>query len=138
MNKEKNSENVIQYWHEKAHESLDSAKSEKAAGRLTFAMNRAYYACFYSASAVLMCMGKQFKKHTGVKSGVRQFMIKEGFLDASWGRFYSRIFESRQRGDYIGLVEFSIEETEEAITDSEQFVKIMGSIIDQYIRHYQK
>jgi addiction module HigA family antidote len=41
------------YWLEKAYESLESAKSEYASGRLSFAVNRVYYACFYALSALL-------------------------------------------------------------------------------------
>ncbi|QTA80767.1 HEPN domain-containing protein [Desulfonema limicola] len=131
MSNEKLKKEIICYWLEKAHESLASAKSEYLAGRLTFAMNRAYYSCFYSASAVLMFLGKQFKKHTGVKSGVRQYLINKGLLDVSWGRFYNRIFESRQRADYVGMVKFSHEDIEEAISESEKFVNIMENIISR-------
>jgi uncharacterized protein (UPF0332 family) len=44
---------LIEYWIEKAFESLESAKSEYASGRLSFAVNRVYYACFYALSAGL-------------------------------------------------------------------------------------
>ncbi|MDY6843778.1 MAG: HEPN domain-containing protein [Thermodesulfobacteriota bacterium] len=54
MKKEEARQEVIQYWMEKAHEALQSARAEQLAGRLVFAINRAYYGCFYSASAVLL------------------------------------------------------------------------------------
>ena len=119
------------YWMEKAVEALQSARSEQTAGRLTFAMNRAYYACFYSASAVLMNRGKSFKKHTGVRSGVRNALANEGLMDSSWSRFYNRIFESRQRADYLGFVHFSPEEVEDAIVGAEKFVAIMTGLLNQ-------
>jgi len=43
---------VIAYWIDKAKEALNSARSEQMAGRFVFAINRAYYGCFYSASTV--------------------------------------------------------------------------------------
>ena len=37
---------VISYWLEKAQESLAAAQDEMTACRLSFAVNRIYYACF--------------------------------------------------------------------------------------------
>ena len=54
MKEEMARQEVIKYWMEKAYESLQSARSEQQAGRFVFAINRGYYACFYSASAVLL------------------------------------------------------------------------------------
>jgi uncharacterized protein (UPF0332 family) len=51
-------ENVITYWMEKATEALASARSEQYYERRLFAVNRAYYACFYAANAVLLKQAK--------------------------------------------------------------------------------
>ncbi|MBT3255803.1 MAG: HEPN domain-containing protein [Deltaproteobacteria bacterium] len=45
-------EALVAYWLEKAHESLQSARSEYESGRLSFAMNRLYYAAFYALTAL--------------------------------------------------------------------------------------
>jgi len=42
---------AVRYWWGKAHESLQAAQREFAAGAYSFAMNRAYYALFYAVSA---------------------------------------------------------------------------------------
>lgn len=107
---------VMAYWMEKAYESLQSARSEQQAGRFVFAVNRGYYACFYSASAVLLGEGERFSKHTGVRAAIHRSLIKTGKIESSWGRFYDLIFNSRQRGDYQELVVFSSEETEELVS----------------------
>jgi uncharacterized protein (UPF0332 family) len=88
MNKHLQDE-VIRYWMEKASESLDSAKSEQAAARFVFSVNRAYYACFYAASAILMQLGETFKKHTGVRAAIHKRLVKTGLLDIHWGKCYS-------------------------------------------------
>lgn len=41
---------VVAYWTEKATEAVASAEAELEAGRLSFAVNRGYYACFYARS----------------------------------------------------------------------------------------
>jgi len=126
MKEEMARQEVIKYWMEKAYESLQSARSEQQAGRFVFAINRGYYACFYSASAVLLREGEKFSKHTGVRAAVHRSLVKTGKIDSSWGRFYDLIFNSRQRGDYQELVAFSHEETEELISQAEGFVEVMA------------
>jgi uncharacterized protein (UPF0332 family) len=58
----------VEYLLQSAGEALESARAEHAAGRDRFAMNRAYYACFYAASAVLLNEGRHFVKHAGVRA----------------------------------------------------------------------
>ena len=120
---------VIEYWMEKAQESLNSARSEQLAGRFIFAINRAYYGCFYSASAVLLKRGERFSKHSGVRAALHRSLVKTGELDKSWGKFYDLIFNSRQRGDYQELVNFSFEETDELITQADGFIVEMANLL---------
>ena len=129
MKEEQARAEVVRYWMDKAHEALKAARSEQEAGRLVFAVNRAYYACFYSASAVLLTRGETFTKHTGVRGALHHSLVKSGELDSSWGRFYDLVFNARQRGDYQELVEFSSEETEELLLQSEQFVSAMNMLL---------
>ena len=129
MNTENARREVIEYWMEKAKEALNSARSEQMAGRFDFAINRAYYGSFYSASAVLLNQGEKFSKHSGARSAIHRVLVKTGKIDSSWGRFYDLIFNSRQRGDYQELVEFSAEETEELISQAEQFVEEMKHLL---------
>lgn len=46
MNEQERLGEVIRYWLEKAKESLSAAQDEMKAGRLSFAVNRIYYALF--------------------------------------------------------------------------------------------
>ena len=130
MKEEQARAEVVQYWMDKAHEALNAARSEQEAGRFVFAVNRAYYACFYSASAVLIERGEKFSKHSGVRAGIHRSLVKKGELDPSRGRFYDLVFNARQRGDYQELVEFSTEEAEELILQSEQFVSVMNILLE--------
>ena len=97
---------VIAFWLERSDEALASALAELDAGRLAFAVNRAYYACFYALSAVLLAEGRKYVKHSGVRAALHGRLIRSGRLDASWGRIYDRVFENRHRGDYQELVVF--------------------------------
>jgi len=129
MKGEKERNAVIEYWMEKSKESLSSARSEQREGRFIFAINRAYYGCFYSASAVLLKRGEKFSKHSGVRAALHRSLVKTGEIDKRWGRFYDLIFSSRQRGDYQELVSFSSEEAEELISQAEGFINEMANLL---------
>lgn len=120
---------VVQYWLEKADEALVSAKSELNANRLTFAFNRAYYACFYAASALLLKQGLKFSKHSGVRAALHQHLIKTGKLSKAFGDTYDWLFDDRQEGDYLPLIRFEREQVEQAITDATEFVAVVRKII---------
>jgi uncharacterized protein (UPF0332 family) len=51
---------LIEYWLGKADESVASASSELNAGRLTFAVNRLYYALFYATTALLYSKSQNY------------------------------------------------------------------------------
>jgi uncharacterized protein (UPF0332 family) len=97
---------VVRYWWSQAEESLSSAWRETAAGAYTFAVNRLYYTAFYGVSAALLERQRSFRKHSGVRAAFHRDFIRTGLLDVEWGRFYDRLFEDRQEGDYIALVSF--------------------------------
>ena len=83
MKEEQARAEVVRYWMDKAHEALKAARSEQEAGRFVFAVNRAYYACFYSVSAVLVRRGEKFSKHSGVRAAVHRSLVKTEELESS-------------------------------------------------------
>ncbi len=105
MNQDQPRSDVIRYWWSKAEESLASAQRECEAGAFAFAMNRIYYAAFYAVSAALLDRQTSFKKHSGVRAAFHREFIKSGMLDSDWGKFYDQLFEDRQEGDYVALID---------------------------------
>lgn len=121
MNEQK--KELINYWITKAKEALDSASDEFKAKRLSFAVNRIYYGCFYIVYALLLKRDLKFKKHSGVRSAFHKYFVKTGLVDLEWGKFYDEIFEARQRADYIELVSFEEEQVNEWLQKAQAFVK---------------
>ena len=119
---------LINYWMEKAWESYQAAKSEYASNRLSPAVRNLYYACFYALTAVLYEQGKSFRKHTAVRAALHRDLIKTGKVDSKWGRFYNRVFDSRQEGDYEPLVSFESEQVEQLLKEAEQFIRILDEM----------
>jgi len=97
---------AVRHWWDKAHESLDAARRELAAGAHAFAVNRAYYALFYAVSALLLQEGRRFRKHSGVRAALNREIIKTGRIGRKFGDLYNELFDDRHAGDYIAFTKF--------------------------------
>ena len=113
--------------------ALTSAHAEAAAHRLNFAVNRAYYACFYAASAVLLSAGHRFVKHTGVRAALHQHFVKTGRIAPELGRSYDLLFQRRGQADYAELVTFDDSQVAELVRKAEEFVGAMERLLSPEI-----
>ena len=64
------------------------------------AVNRAYYAIFYAANALLASKGLERSKHSGVIAAFRQHFVKTGLIEAEFSRIYGAAMDERHAGDY--------------------------------------
>ena len=129
MTAEEQRAEVVCYWWAQAEESLASARREMVAAAYTFAVNRLYYAVFYAVSAALLERRRSFRKHSGVRAAFHREFIKTGLLDVEWGKFYDRLFEDRQEGDYIALVSFDQDYLEAQLTHCATFLENLRPLI---------
>ncbi len=120
---------VVRYWWSKAEESLACARRELEAGTHLFAVNRIDYTVFYGVSAALLDRKLSFKKHSGVRAAFHREFIKAGRLDADWGRFYDRVYEDRQEGDYVALVSFDREYVQSQADRCTQFLSALRPLV---------
>ena len=67
-----------------AHEMLEVAAHNMAAGFYGSAINRAYYAIFYAANALLKTLGISHTKHSGVIASFRRYFVKPGIIEAEY------------------------------------------------------
>lgn len=130
MSAEQHRGDVVRYWWSKAEESIQSAEREFEAGALAFAMNRIYYSAFYAVSSALLDRQSSFKKHSGVRAAFHGMFIKEGLLNTEWGKFYDRLFEDRQEGDYVALIEFDREYVGEQLARCREFLSRLHPLVD--------
>jgi hypothetical protein len=126
--KEKKAE-IVRYWWDMAQESLEAARRELAAASCNFAMNRVYYALFYTVSALLLEEGRRFKKHSGVRAAFNQEIIKTGRMEQKHGDLYNEIFDERQVGDYVAFTQFDASYVQEKIDACAQFLADMRPLI---------
>jgi uncharacterized protein (UPF0332 family) len=130
MNESEAQEKLIELWLEKAGEALASAELELNAGHTNFAVNRLYYACFYVVTALLLRDGKQFARHSAVKSEFGRTYIKPGRLDVKWNKFYQKLFDDRQEGDYIPTTTFEASDVSTSLQQAREFIDLIRGLID--------
>lgn len=130
MNEDEARRTLIALWLEKAEEALASAELELNAGHANFAVNRLYYACFYAVTALLLRDGKQFARHSAVKSEFSRAYVKPGTVDAKWSKFYQKLFDDRQEGDYIPTITFETLDVAGRIHQAREFIILIRGLID--------
>jgi len=121
---------LVGLWMQKAQESLASAELELNAGHVNFAVNRLYYACFYAATALLLRDGKQFARHSAVKSEFGRTYIKSGRIDVQWNKFYQKLFDDRQEGDYIPTTTFDVSDVSSRLQHAREFIDLVRKLIE--------
>ena len=107
-----------------------SAELELNEGHTNFAVNRLYYACFYAVTALLLRDGKQFARHSAVKSEFGRAYIKPGRVDVKWNKFYQKLFDDRQEGDYIPTTTFEALDVSTSLQQAREFIDLIRGLID--------
>ena len=114
---------LIVYRRERAKESLEDAKLLFENKRFFSSVNRIYYGLFYEVHALLLGEGLKTSKHTGVMGLFQRHFIKTKRVNLDMGKFYSRMFEFRQKGDYGDFVKFEEEKIKEWLDTANLFIE---------------
>ncbi|MBE6742203.1 MAG: HEPN domain-containing protein [Ruminococcaceae bacterium] len=97
------------------------------------AVNRSYYAAFYSLKALEILDNYDSKKHSGVISRFRQQYIKTEICSNRYSNIIGKLQEAREVGDYNIIAEFSIDEAKEFYESAKDFVNEMQRLINNRI-----
>jgi uncharacterized protein (UPF0332 family) len=127
-------EELIRYRQKKARETLEDAALLFRSGRLFSTLNRIYYALFYEVVALLLTADLSSAKHTGVRALFNVHFVKAGKVPVELGRFYTRMYDFRQKGDYGDFVEFEREKVKEWVEGARMFIDEMDKIIENEMR----
>jgi len=120
--KDEDVSSLVQYRIEQARTALDDAQFLFDGNRSPQSIvNRAYYAMFYSALALLQKIGKVPSKHTGVVSLFDTEFIVKGIFPKELSKDFHKAFELRQVSDYRTSIQLSRERTEETLAKARQF-----------------
>ena len=112
-----------------ARQMLEVADHNLADGFYGSAINRAYYAIFYAANALLATQGLSRSKHSGVIAAFRQHFVKPGLIEVEYSDIYGRVMENRHVSDYEIALPIDPSVTADDLRDARRFV----SRIEKYL-----
>lgn len=96
------------------------------------AVNRAYYAIFHAALALLLEHGVVVKTHTGLISRFGQIFIQTGRIEKEYGRMFANAEEMREKADYSITSNISQELAENVLNDAKIFLEMAKhQLLDQ-------
>jgi uncharacterized protein (UPF0332 family) len=110
---------------EKAKDDIATAHELIAVGRLRGAVNRAYYAIYHLATAVLLTQDIERSKHSGVQSAFGHYLVKPGLIEPEYGRILTSARKARETSDYADRIELDEETAQRIVADTDRFVARM-------------
>ena len=119
----------IAYRLEKSEEVYSAALLLYEAGQWNSAINRLYYACFYSASALLLKRGVGAKSHGGVIAKFSECFVRTGEMTADEYRVYSKLLNWRTKGDYSDMFDFSKEDVNDVLQPTRRFIDKVKTLL---------
>jgi len=122
---------TIQVYLEAAHEALESSQYNLDGGFYGVAVNRAYYAVFYAASALLLTKGLSRSKHIGAISAFRQFFVRTELIEPEFSEIYGSLMDDRHVSDYEMDSTVEPERVVTDVRDARRFVER----IETYLKH---
>jgi len=120
---------LIAYRLQRAREALDEAALLLERNHNNTFVNRVYYACFYSVTALLLTQNLFSAKHSGVRSLFHQHFVKTGLVGIEHGQLFDKFFDNRQKGDYADMVRFEKEQVQGWLDEAKLFVEAIEKVI---------
>ena len=121
---------LVLYRLNRADESLEEALILFEKDHINTFVNRLYYACFYAVTALLLSKGLSSSKHSGVRALFHQNFVKNELINKEMGKFYDKLFDTRQKGDYADLVYFDKKEVGSWFDEAKKFISSIKNIIE--------
>ncbi|MGD9100067.1 MAG: HEPN domain-containing protein [Anaerolineae bacterium] len=106
-----------------ARQALAGGQHNLHSGFYGIAVNRAYYAVFYAANALLVTKGMVRGKHSGTISAFRQFFVKPGLIEPEYSDIYGSLMDDRHVSDYDMDTAIEPQRAETDVQDARRFVE---------------
>jgi len=117
---------------DQARETLDDArKLLDVGGSPRSIVNRAYYAAFYAALALMQTIGQVPSKHAGVISLFDTEFYRKGLFSKKLSRSFHEIFELRQFSDYRSVEPLATGQVRDALEKAEILVAAVETYLIQ-------
>jgi len=130
--KEQEIVSLIRHRLEQAQTALDDARFLLEGDRSPQSIvNRAYYAMFYAALALLQKIGKVPSKHAGVISLFDTEFVVKGAFRREFSKDLHKAFELRQVSDYKTLRPIEKHKAQETLDSATRFVEAVKSYLGE-------
>ena len=113
---------LVRYRLEKAERTLRQAETLAKAGEWDGTVNRAYYAMFYAAEALLAHRGLGARRHTGVLVLVDRELVAQGLVAPEQAARLREAYRLRQRADYADEAPVTADRGQELLAAARSFV----------------
>jgi uncharacterized protein (UPF0332 family) len=120
---------IVMHRLQKAKDTLREAKGNIEIAYWHTAANRLYYACYYAASALLIKNGHIAQTHSGVIGLLGMHFISKGIISKELGKFYTKIFELRQTGDYSDWIAIESADVQPLVEPAEEFINAVDCLL---------
>lgn len=97
--------------------------------RTRSAANRAYYALFHAARALLTELRVDAKTHAGTISRFGKHAIKTGLMEKEYGKLLNRVFNLRDKSDYQVTAVIEKDEVKEIVEKLDEFIDEVERVI---------
>ncbi|HET6569458.1 MAG TPA: HEPN domain-containing protein [Rhodothermales bacterium] len=114
---------------EKAARALHSAHVLLEAGGVDGAINRAYFAAFYAATAALICVGESPKTHKGTHNRFWVRFVETGLISRQIGDALGYGWRMRENADYDIYSIFDTTAAADLLRDVEAFVQATEALV---------
>jgi uncharacterized protein (UPF0332 family) len=117
---------------ERAKETLQAAHILYDQGSSPIGIvNRAYYAMFYAALAMLVTVDRHSVKHSGVIALFDKEFVRQNIISKEMGRMLHQAFESRLEGDYRDNAKIDDKMATEILESADEFVRVIEQKLQQ-------
>lgn len=118
---------IVRHRIQQAETAVSDARFLLEGGRSAQSIvNRAYYAMFYAALALIQTTGKVPAKHTGVISLFDTEFVLKGLFSREFSKALHKAFNQRQISDYRAMESISIPQAQDLLAVAEKFVSAVN------------
>jgi uncharacterized protein (UPF0332 family) len=126
---------IVRYRFERAQEALEDARLLLLQDRVNGAMNRVYYAMFYSAAALLATKNLSSARHSGVIALFSNNFVKTGEFPQELARQLGIAFDARSSTDYRDMLVPDRLLVQSLFESAKDFVLRAGELADHLTRN---
>lgn len=120
---------LVKYRILKARETFNEVNLHISNSLWNTAVNRLYYACYFTVIALLIDKEIQPQTHSGVRQMFGLHFIKTGIIDNSIGKFFTDIYDLRQSSDYDDYVAFNQDDVLDLINPANELITKIESLL---------